>query len=128
MLNGNDASLRSWAIANKEDTRFATWFVSSLKYKDEILAEGFPIFWYEDLTLTADSTDFRVKCSFTPEESWPIHLPFAASHLTESTMFGLACAYVQGLNESCSTGCKRLCEYRCQTANKHVGAEYLTLR
>ncbi|NLK01594.1 MAG: UDP-N-acetylmuramoyl-tripeptide--D-alanyl-D-alanine ligase [Clostridiaceae bacterium] len=97
LLNGNDASLRSWAIANKEDTRFATWFVSSLKYKDEILAEGFPIFWYEDLTLTADSTDFRVKCSFTPEESWPIHLPFAASHLTESTMFGLACAYVQGL-------------------------------
>lgn len=98
LLNGNDAGLRSWAAAHKEDTRFAIWFVSNLKYKDEILAEGFPVFWYEDMALTASSTDFKVKCSFAPEEVWQIHLPFAASHLTEATMFGLACAYIQGLN------------------------------
>lgn len=98
LLNGKDEMLRTWAIQNKGNTKYAIWFVSDAGHKDEILKHGFPVFWSENIMITGNSTKFIVKCSFSPEESWAVELPFAAPHLIEAVLFGMGIAYIQGLD------------------------------
>ncbi|NLB10674.1 MAG: UDP-N-acetylmuramoyl-tripeptide--D-alanyl-D-alanine ligase [Clostridiaceae bacterium] len=98
LLNGKDPMLRNWAKQNKDDMRYAVWFVADLDHKDEILENGFPVFWSENIEIDKESTKFTAKCSFSAEETWFIELPFAAPHTIEAVLFGLASAYIQGID------------------------------
>lgn len=98
LLNGKDQMLRNWAIQNKNDSRFAVWFVADLNHKGEILDNGFPVFWSENIEIDKENTSFVARCSFSADEAWTIKLPFAAPHLIEAVLFGLASAYIQGID------------------------------
>ena len=98
LLNGKDKSLREWALAHRRVKKQAIWFTSDLIHKDDLLEKDFPVFWYEDLKISGEKTEFKARCSFSPEESWQIKLPSAVPHLTEAVLCGLACAYMQGLD------------------------------
>ncbi|MGI6157154.1 MAG: UDP-N-acetylmuramoyl-tripeptide--D-alanyl-D-alanine ligase [Saccharofermentanales bacterium] len=96
VVNGDDPMLEGWV--SQDPTTVPIWYIASKQNVGHLERDGIPVFWAEDIRETPEGIAFVGRTNLTPDERWPIALCHPGHHLVPAALFGLAVAYVMGLD------------------------------
>ncbi len=107
IVNGDDPLLESWVM--EHHNRISVWYVASEHNVGRLERDGVPVFWAEHVHVDReDGLSFIGRSNLAPDERWPIFIPYPGVHLVHAALFGLASAYILGLNmQEAAMGAKR---------------------
>lgn len=107
IVNGDDPLLESWVVEHRN--RNSVWYIASEHNVGRLERDGVPVFWAEHVHVDReDGLSFIGRSNLAPDERWPIYIPYPGAHLVHAVLFGLASAYILGLNmQEAAMGAKR---------------------
>lgn len=107
IVNGDDPLLESWVM--EHHNRISIWYIASEHNVGRLERDGVPVFWAEHVHADRENgLSFIGRSNLAPDERWPIFIQYPGVHLVHAALFGLASAYVLGLNmQEAAMGAKR---------------------